>query len=840
MRADSNIYASRKCGLNWHRSFVTQSGETLVSTKLLMCSGPTSITNRGGEEAMKSLWNALRKISVGILLAGFYAFIAAEGTTPVSATGGGGVAAPVALTPAGSDLSLNDLFNIQVSGAGFFSMAAVKAPGYTIVIDQDQLQHSSARSIEDVLSNYEPGITYSSHSRFGAIQGVRGISTDNSSKTLLLLDGQSINQRVHFGNTVFPRLPFLGDIDHLEVMLGPGGIQHGSGALNGFINVIPKTGTKYPGLHVNVEGGTPTALLKLETAYGASYGEGKDFFVYGGLVRSSGYVPSKADQWGFEPQNAYDSAGYNSHIQTQAFAAPTYRIGAYMNWRKFSMNLLYQSSDMTANSYDFFSGTPFDPAQVWHQTMFAGRPKYKLAINERNTIEVTPSVELFDWVDKTTLGWPGDGARHNFGGSEGHAELRAVYLTTSIPKNQLAIGALGGYRSFSDTSTWFSGPIDGICEAVGYSWSEFSGFGEDVFDITKRWTLSGGLRYDYVRPGELTSHWLPIEPVTPPAAGNLSYRLATSFEFAKNTVAKVSAQSGFHYPDAAYYIWWSYDNMYYKRGSDGGVGLKPLKPETMNSFEADFSWAQDNTGIMLDASVYYNMFHNSLSWVTFSKTDPGMDPDGYDSVFNSPLQGGYFGNFANSDNDFNSLGGELKIRWRKFAQFSPELSYAYSTPSGAPNDSTAKLIPSNLVSTAPGPSVGKCWYNYPTHQIKLNGASRPFANDRLILGASFALYPRLPKSAWDPGTPGDNGSVDNGSVKYFKKHAYSRLNASMESQITKHFSLKLSGFNLLHNRVPPQGLLTNGNGLGGNTRIPVGGALGSDIVSFYLEGKINF
>jgi len=135
---------------------------------------------------MKSLWNALRKSFWGILLAGFYAFIAAEGTTPVSATGGGDFAAPAALTPAESDLSLDDLFNIAVSGAGFFSMAAVKAPGYTIVIDQDQLQHSSARSIEDMLSNYEPGITYSSHSRFGAIEGVRGISADNSSKTQCL------------------------------------------------------------------------------------------------------------------------------------------------------------------------------------------------------------------------------------------------------------------------------------------------------------------------------------------------------------------------------------------------------------------------------------------------------------------------------------------------------------------------------------------------------------------------------------------------------------------------------------------------------------------------------
>jgi len=64
--------------------------------------------------------------------------------------------------------------------------------------------------------------------------------------------------------------------------------MHGSGAMDGFVNVIQKNGTDYSGSSVNFEYGNPNNLTKAEYNYGKAYSEEKDLYVYGGYVQAPG------------------------------------------------------------------------------------------------------------------------------------------------------------------------------------------------------------------------------------------------------------------------------------------------------------------------------------------------------------------------------------------------------------------------------------------------------------------------------------------------------------------------------------------------------------------------
>ena len=135
----------------------------------------------------------------------------------------------------------------ELYSVSFFKTEARKAPGYSYVITGEQIEQSPSRTLNDVIAMRIPGMTTGGHERHGPLIGTRGIFIDNNAKTMVMLDGQQINQRAHFGYTSGLLSPLLGDLRQVEVILGPGAILHGSGALNGFINLIPNNGQENPG-----------------------------------------------------------------------------------------------------------------------------------------------------------------------------------------------------------------------------------------------------------------------------------------------------------------------------------------------------------------------------------------------------------------------------------------------------------------------------------------------------------------------------------------------------------------------------------------------------------------
>ena len=138
---------------------------------------------------------------------------------------------------------------MKVSSTGFFETESKTSTGQARLYDARTLKLYAVRSLDDLLQAHQPGVLIGEHERTSRLIGVRGVLIDNNAKTLVMVDGVNTNMRAHFGaigSTL--AVPLTGDIERVEVILGPGAIVHGSGAISGFVNVLRPTGITRPGL----------------------------------------------------------------------------------------------------------------------------------------------------------------------------------------------------------------------------------------------------------------------------------------------------------------------------------------------------------------------------------------------------------------------------------------------------------------------------------------------------------------------------------------------------------------------------------------------------------------
>src|SRR5580692_3259815 len=150
-------------------------------------------------------------------------------------TGMAQTAPPVDLT--GS--SLEDLMNIQVTSVSKKEESLSKAPGSIYVITQDDIRHSGAINVPDLL-RIVPGVDVARINANTWAISIRGFNNRYSSKVLVLIDGRTVFSPGFSG--VFwdqQSLP-LENIDRIEVIRGPGGTVWGANAMNGVINIITK------------------------------------------------------------------------------------------------------------------------------------------------------------------------------------------------------------------------------------------------------------------------------------------------------------------------------------------------------------------------------------------------------------------------------------------------------------------------------------------------------------------------------------------------------------------------------------------------------------------------
>lgn len=203
------------------------------------------------------------------------------------------VGSAVGAEPAGdgsdlTELSLEELMNVEVTSVSKKAEPLSGTPAAVYVLTGDEIRRSGATTIADAL-RLVPGVHVA---LIGSdIWGVaaRGFNSVYVNKMLVMVDGRSVYLPLFSGVYWNRQDTVLDDIERIEVVRGPGGTLWGANAVNGIINIITKGAKETQGGYVQAGTGTEEEAFGT-VRYGGTAGEHAWYRVYAKAFERDGQV----------------------------------------------------------------------------------------------------------------------------------------------------------------------------------------------------------------------------------------------------------------------------------------------------------------------------------------------------------------------------------------------------------------------------------------------------------------------------------------------------------------------------------------------------------------------
>jgi iron complex outermembrane recepter protein len=172
-----------------------------------------------------------------------------------------------------SQLTLEELTNIEVTTIGRKRQNVNRIPAAVYVITQEEIRRSGATNIPDLL-RLVPGVEVAQIDNTNWAISIRGANSISSNKLLVLIDGRTVYYPTYSNVFWDVQDTLLDDVERIEVVRGPGASLWGANAVNGVINIITKKAEDTQGSLVSVGAGN------YDQAFGAVR--------YGGLLGARG------------------------------------------------------------------------------------------------------------------------------------------------------------------------------------------------------------------------------------------------------------------------------------------------------------------------------------------------------------------------------------------------------------------------------------------------------------------------------------------------------------------------------------------------------------------------
>ncbi len=424
-----------------------------------------------------------------------------------------------------TDMSLEELLNVEVMIASRTPEIAADAPGSMTVFTREQIQRMGVSTLEELL-NYVPGFQVASDAVFGRLPRitVRGLFSTVSSGVLLLRDGIPDWNTYDGSAWHFSRHLMLHDVERVEVIRGPGSTMWGANASSAVINLV-----------------TVKDRNTISAGYGTIGRKELSANFYTEVIpelKLSGSAQGYADN-GFIFENYTDSFGVTNNIKDPLSKYTVTVRGEYKglmlnfrtagtSWREF-VNWAAASvlSRNTIERYNADAAYRLDigsTADITFGLTYADDRYDSLGISVPNGIELIPGVPLADdWIGgpsavtrsvrlRTDATWrPIDNNTVNLGLSGTYGWIAEAYHFANYNPQTLtgypSIERLGGDLNFMDPNGW-----QGL---IGFYAQDTHRFGPVA--------LTGGLRVDYTHsnaklPGPFERQEWSYVPVLPRAA----------------------------------------------------------------------------------------------------------------------------------------------------------------------------------------------------------------------------------------------------------------------------------------------------------------------------------
>lgn len=191
-------------------------------------------------------------------------------------------------------LSLEELGNVEVTAQNKEPEQVWNTSAAISVLTQEDIRRLGATNIPELLRML-PGVFVGTVNSNQWAVGVRGFTSNFSKSLLVLIDGRSVYTPLFGGVYWHVQDVVLEDIDHIEVIRGPGGTVWGENAVNGVINIITKHSNKTRGVMAS---GVAGNLEQFNGELRIGGGVGKDFTyrVFGkGFLRGPEQHPDHDD-----------------------------------------------------------------------------------------------------------------------------------------------------------------------------------------------------------------------------------------------------------------------------------------------------------------------------------------------------------------------------------------------------------------------------------------------------------------------------------------------------------------------------------------------------------------
>ena len=382
--------------------------------------------------------------------------------------------------------SLEELGNIQVYGASKRLQSTSDAPASVTVITADEIQKYGYRTLAGILESVRG--FYITYDRDYSFVGVRSFGRlgDWNSRILLLIDGHRSNNNVLGQALLGTEFPVDVDlIERVEIIRGPSSSLYGAGAFFAVINVITRKPTQLKGVELSFEPASFGTYAGRAT-YGGQY-RGVDMMFSGTFYNSQG-------QTLFYPQ--FNSPATNNGITRGTDYENSQHVLATISFGGFTLQGLFSARDRGVPTGYF--GTAFnDPRTAnfdFHQYFDLS---YQHSLTEKWNLTIRTSydqVRLQAPLAYTTVAnEPNTLDVFSFRGNWWNSEVRLS--GTLLEKHRITLGTEITDNLRQDQGQYI--PIGNTFTADAASSVIWALYGQDEFAVTKKLTLSGGLRYDH-------------------------------------------------------------------------------------------------------------------------------------------------------------------------------------------------------------------------------------------------------------------------------------------------------------------------------------------------------
>jgi len=625
------------------------------------------------------------------------------------------------------------------------------------------------RTLQTAFDTFLPGVAAGGeHVHLGPHFDVRGAQSPIAENTLFMLNGNSFTDRLFTGYQWGMYCPLIGDIDRMEVVLGPGSLMHGSGAMSGFVNVIQKNGADHQGVSASETYGYPDQLFQEELNYGNKFSDDSDLYAYGGVVQARGN--KYKDDFGHWFDGSAGRPELPALVDQKVKAIkPSFRLST--NYRNNNFKFSGFVQDFTASTDSFCTNDT--AAGTRRDTVVLLAPEYMYDFDDNNSLQIIPSYLAHDTVRTRFVYDSGINVAEADLNSPYHFEDagagsqmyrgQATFRTTAFTNQKLAVGLDASHSLFFLGSSLVDPYVDVDYEGLPGTWTESSAFFDDVYSFSKKFQASLGARYDQVNYGKFL---MAGTAITPKDQAKPSGRVAASYLINDTNSVKFSIQQGFRYATPGELQWWVQSNILSKNAGYGSIPEIQAAQET--SYEANYHNDLKDLKLSSDLNLYVNKFKNWIAWADGATQLTNQAQIDYLKA-NAHFNGYHWINVPS----FTNIGAELMLKYAPFTGTLFGLGYAYSQPYDS--------------------ATGKDVYgDYPTHQIKAN------IKLDLIKKLTFTAGVIVENSAPISLAYGSGGST------FYTESSLSDprfiLNFLLDYRFTENWSTSLSFYNVTENK----------------------------------------